>query len=92
MEGTVEKITSPVSLATHMATYLRRYPFVRELFSGSAAAAADMAAKMSRVGLYVFRPETIRYLDNQGGFGNRWKLGIANGKAVGIPVQDEKSL
>jgi hypothetical protein len=92
MEGRVEAITTPVALARHTATYLRRYPFVREFFSGSAAQTADMMAKMSRVGLYVFRPESVRYLDNQGGFGNRWKLGIADGRAVGNPVRDDRSL
>jgi uncharacterized protein YhbP (UPF0306 family) len=92
MEGRVEKIVSPVSLTLYTTTYLRRYPFVRELFSGSAAQAVDITAQMSRVGMYVFRPESIRYLDNQGGFGNRWKLDIVDGKAIGNPVRDGKSL
>jgi uncharacterized protein len=92
MEGRVEAITTPVALAQGTATYLKRHPFVRELFSGAVAVTTDMVAKMSRVRLHVFRPENICYLDNQQGFGNRWKLGIANGRAVGNPVREDKSL
>lgn len=92
MQGRVERIVSPVALASYTATYLRRYPFVRELFSSNATEVSDIASQMSRVGMYLFRPENIRYLDNKGGFGNRWRLDIVDGHGVGMPVRDEKGL
>jgi len=88
MEGRVESIDSSWALAKAIATYLRRYPFVRQFFSDPGSISAELATKMAKVALYVFRPESIRYVNNEAGFGNRWKLEIKDGRAVGEPVKD----
>lgn len=86
MEGTVQTVSSALALAKATATFVRRYPFVREFLGGSPGLAQEIADKMTRVGLYVFRPSSIRYLDNAAGFGTRWKLEIRDGRAIGAPV------
>jgi len=87
MEGIVEPVTGTLAKAKAMAIYLKRYPFVKEFFSDPGALSSQVVSKMTRVSLYVFRPRSIRYLDNQGGFGNRWELRIDGGLAVGEPVR-----
>jgi uncharacterized protein len=87
MEGEVRQITGAMPLARATATYLLRYSFVREFFSDPAALSLGIAEKMAGVALYIFRPQAIRYMDNQGGFGNRWKLEISEGRSVGEPVR-----
>jgi uncharacterized protein len=87
MEGRVQHIIGPVQLVRSTATYLRRYPFVREILSDPTALFPEAAARMAKVALYVFLPHTVRYMDNQGGFGNRWKLELADGRPVGDPVR-----
>lgn len=86
MEGRVEPITAPLALAKATATYLRKYPFVSEFFSDPAAISPTAVKKMAKVALYVFRPDSISYVDNEAGFGTRWKLGIVDGAAAGEPV------
>ncbi len=85
MEGTVEPISSAWALARATAVYLKRYPFVREFFSDPGSISTQVAAKMTKVSLYIFRPDRIFYLNNADGFGNRWKLEIRDGKSVGDP-------
>jgi uncharacterized protein len=87
MEGAVEPVVSAAAKAKATAAYLARYPFVREFLSSPVAISAEVASKMSRVALHVFRPRTIRYLDNEGGFGNRWRLDVCDGQPVGEPVR-----
>lgn len=86
MEGTVLAVSSALALAKATATFLRRYPFVREFLGGSPTLSTEIADKMTRVALYMFRPSSIRYLDNSLGFGTRWKLEIRDGRAIGAPV------
>jgi hypothetical protein len=37
---------------------------------------------MSKVN-FTFRPDAILYLDNEAGFGTRWKLEVEGGKTCG---------
>jgi uncharacterized protein YhbP (UPF0306 family) len=83
MEGTVERVKGVRAQARALTAYLKRYPFAREFLSDPSALSASLARKMAKVALYRFRPTTILYVDNEEGFGTRWKLEIENGKAVG---------
>jgi uncharacterized protein len=88
MEGEVEIISGTTARAKALAIYLKKYPFVREFFSDSAAVSLSVAKKVAGVDLYHFRPKYILYMDNSYGFGNRWKMEIRNGKIVDGPVQE----
>ncbi len=69
MEGRIESINGARARAGALAAYLKRYPFVRDFFSGAAAVSHQVASKVSRVELYAFRPFDIWYVDNEVGFG-----------------------
>ncbi len=88
LEGNVQPITGAVALGRATAAYLKRYPFVRDFLSNPASISIEAVAKISKVALYVFRPTTVRYVDNSVGFGTRWRLEIENGRPVGEPVSD----
>lgn len=87
LEGEITRITSALELTRAGAVYMRRFPFVKEFFSEPASFSAELTAKVSRVGLYVFRPTSVRYVNNEVGFGTRWELEIREGRAVGEPRQ-----
>lgn len=87
MEGRVDALDSTLGLAKAMAIYVKRYPFVKDFLGGSTGFSLEMARKMSRLTLYVFRPGNIYYLDNSVGFGVRWKLEIRKGGSAGSPVR-----
>lgn len=88
LEGSVKPIVGAVALGRATATYLKRYPFVREFLTNPASISREAVAKISKVGLYVFSTRSVRYVDNSAGFGTRWKLEIENGRPVGEPVLD----
>jgi uncharacterized protein len=88
MEGDVKLINGATARAKALATYLKRYPFVREFFSDSAAVSLSVVKKVAGIELYNFRPGRVLYTDNSFGFGNRWKLEIRNGQIVGDPVKE----
>lgn len=81
MEGRVESVSGTVRRAGALAAYLKRYPFVSEFFSG------PLSTKIAKVQLYVFRPEVIHYVNNEEGFGKRWKVDVKDGRAVGTPTR-----
>lgn len=87
MEGFVEPLTSAVDKARATTTYLLRFPFAREFLISPKIISAHVATKMSQVTLHQFRPRIIRYLNNEDGFGNRWKLNIFDGEPVGAPIR-----
>ncbi len=87
LEGRVEKITGARALASATSTYLKRHPFVKEFLSDPAAISSEVAGKMSKIAMYAFRPESIFYVNNEAGFGNRWKLEIKKGRVVSDPIQ-----
>jgi uncharacterized protein len=84
--GSVERITSKAAKAKALASCIGRYPFVREFLADPGYFGASAARKVLGVGLYRLRPTTILYIDNEAGFGTRWKLDVANGRATGEPT------
>ncbi len=86
MEGHVERVGSAVGRAGAIAAFLKRYPFVSEFLSDPLTIGAAVAGKMSRVDPYLFRPRVILYLNNEAGFGKRWRLEVEQGQAVGRAV------
>jgi uncharacterized protein YhbP (UPF0306 family) len=87
MEGKVETLSGAVDRARALATYVKRFPFVTEFFSDPLSIGAETAKKIAKVRLYVFRPEVILYVNNEEGFGKRWRLDVKNGRAVGTPTR-----
>lgn len=83
MEGTIARIIGMRARAGALAAYVKRFPFAGEFLTDPGALSPKIAEKMARVALYIFRPESILYMDNSTGFGTRWKLAIEGGKAVG---------
>jgi uncharacterized protein YhbP (UPF0306 family) len=83
MEGHIHAVTTAKGKARAISTYLKRHPFVSEFLSDPLSIGAQVAKKMSKVELYFFRPDAILYLDNEAGFGTRWKLEVEGGKASG---------
>lgn len=88
MEGTARKLDGPIEVAKATATYLRRYPFVSQFLKAPETISEQVIGKMSDVSLYVFQPESIRYLDNSAGFGVRWSIRLESGRPCGEPVRD----
>ncbi len=86
MEGVVEPVTAVMQRARAMSSYFRRYPFVSEFFADPVSIGAGVAAKIAKVQLYVFRPDVILYVNNEEGFGKRWRLDVEGGLAVGAPT------
>jgi len=83
MEGHIHAVNTAKGKARAISTYLKRHPFVSEFLSDPLSISAKVAKKMSKVELYFFRPDAILYLDNEAGFGTRWKLEVEGGKASG---------
>jgi uncharacterized protein YhbP (UPF0306 family) len=83
MEGHIHAVTTAKGKARAISTYLKRHPFVSEFLSDPLSISAKVAKKMSKVELYFFRPDAILYLDNEAGFGTRWKLEVEGGEASG---------
>jgi uncharacterized protein YhbP (UPF0306 family) len=83
MEGHIHAVTTAKGKARAISTYLKRHPFVSEFLSDPLSISAKVAKKMSKVELYFFQPAAILYLDNEAGFGTRWKLEVEGGKASG---------
>jgi uncharacterized protein YhbP (UPF0306 family) len=87
MEGRVAVVHGTVARTRALATYLKRYPFAREFLADPKGISGAIAKKMTKVALYVFRPEKILYLDNEAGFGTRWMVEVKDGRPVGDPVR-----
>jgi len=83
IRGHIQAVTRAKGKARAISTYLKRHPFVSEFLSDPLSISAQVAKKMSKVELYFFRPDAILYLDNEAGFGTRWKLEVEGGKACG---------
>jgi uncharacterized protein YhbP (UPF0306 family) len=89
MEGHIESVTTAQAKARVISTYLKRHPFVSEFFSEPLSISAEVAKKMSKVQLYLFRPDTILYLDNAIRFGTRWQLEVREGRGFGFTRDPE---
>jgi uncharacterized protein len=86
MEGGVERVKGVAAKAGATASYLKRYPFAKEFLSDPKGISPTVVTKMTKIGLHVFRPVLIRYVNNEAGFGTRWELSIREGRAIGDPV------
>ena len=86
MEGRVERVTGVAAKARATATYLKRYPFAKEFLSDPSSISPKVFRKMAKIGLHVFRPNLIRYIDNEEGFGVRRELSIRDGQVTGDTV------
>jgi uncharacterized protein len=86
LEGLVQPLSTPTARVRAITSYVKRHPFVREFLSDPLSIGAQVAKKIAKVDLYVFRPDAILYVNNEAGFGTRWKLEVKQGKAVGAPV------
>ncbi len=84
MEGRIHSVTGPKAKARAISTYVKRHPFVREFVSDPLSISSEIARKMTKVNLYFFRPDAILYLNNEAGFGTRWKLEVEGGRASGL--------
>jgi len=89
MEGIVERMQSPAAVVKALASYVQRHPFVKELLKDPRTLAGEFIGKSSRVQLFMFRPETIHYLDNSLGLGSRWMQQLRNGVRWGDPVLEK---
>ncbi|MFH0823523.1 MAG: pyridoxamine 5'-phosphate oxidase family protein [Pseudomonadota bacterium] len=85
MEGRIEQIGSVMDKAKALAVFLKKYPFVKRFLSDPAGFSADVAKKTAGVALYFFRPSSIYFVNNEFGFGSRWKMEFREGKPVGVP-------
>jgi len=84
MEGRAAVVTGLTAKARAMAAYFAKFPFVEDLL----AAPGEAARRMGKVSVHVFRPTTIRYLDNGLGFGARWLLRLQDGRPAGPPERE----
>jgi uncharacterized protein YhbP (UPF0306 family) len=89
MEGRIESVTTAQAKARAISTYLKRHPFVSEFFSEPLSISAEVAKKMFKVQLYLFRPDTILYIDNAIRFGTRWQLEVREGRGFGFTRDPE---
>jgi len=79
MEGTAVPVEGAAAKARGLAAYLRKFPFVNELFANPALT----ARKLGGAAMYVFTPARIRYVDNAAGFGARRTARIERGAIQG---------
>ncbi len=86
MEGRVERVKGVADRAKATAIYLKRYPFAKEFLTDPGGISPKVVKKMAKICLHVFRPDLIRYVNNEAGFGTRWELSIREGQVTGDPV------
>ena len=86
MEGRAAPVAGIAAKARAMAAYFVKFPFVKDLL----ASPGEAARRMGQVSVHVFRPATIRLIDNGPGFGTRWLLRLEAGRPVGPPERENK--
>jgi hypothetical protein len=74
MSGKAQRIRSAALSLKATAAYLKRFPFMREIFPGDPT--ADRHAFFSHFDacLYALHPSVICYVDNRAGFGTRRRV------------------
>jgi len=85
MEGHAREAEGMAAKARSMAAWARKYPFAAELFAGG----TELAGAMASVRAHVFRPTSIRLVDNARGFGQRIAMRLEEGRLTGLPGPDE---
>ncbi|MBI4318934.1 MAG: pyridoxamine 5'-phosphate oxidase family protein [Chloroflexi bacterium] len=74
LEGTAHLVTGRLERAKATALYLRKYPFVSELFSSPGKVGKAVFSKVSATTLYKIVPSRIFFIDNEKSFGQREEL------------------
>lgn len=80
LEGRAERLRSLKLQARFWEVYLKKFPFVKQFFSGSGQAGGlrDMLkTKLTGIRLYRIVPPTVYYIDNSRGFGHRERLDLS---------------
>jgi uncharacterized protein len=76
MAGTVAAVGTGPRAAAILAAYLIRFPFVKTMAGAAGRMGPADFFNLFRVKLYIFRPETILYMDNSISFGFRQPLSL----------------
>lgn len=86
MEGRAAVVPGLTAKGRAMAAYFAKFPFVKDLLE----APGEAAKRLAGVSVHVFRPTTIRSIDNGPGFGTRWLLRLEDGRLAGPPQRENK--
>ncbi|GFK96130.1 hypothetical protein NNJEOMEG_04005 [Fundidesulfovibrio magnetotacticus] len=81
MEGEAREAQGTAAKARALAAYVRRYPFAAALLAGG----GEAAARLAKVRAHVFRPRSIRLVDNARGFATRYAMRVEDGLWQGEP-------
>jgi uncharacterized protein YhbP (UPF0306 family) len=76
LEGRCEPVRTPREYLRAWRAYVGKFPFVRDLFRGSAKLDAGMTSKLLRTQMYALTVERLFYLDNRRGFGRRREVTV----------------
>ncbi|MCG8473633.1 MAG: pyridoxamine 5'-phosphate oxidase family protein [Desulfobacterales bacterium] len=77
MRGTIEKAGISKTASIAFASYIKRFDFLNQLFSGHALKSLDtFLSHEKKVSWYRFKPHEIWYIENQSGFGTRVKIDL----------------
>lgn len=76
MAGTVAVVRAGARAAAILAAYLARFPFVKDMAGVAGRMGPADFFNLFRVRLYMFRPETIFYMDNSIAFGFRQPVSL----------------
>jgi hypothetical protein len=76
MAGTVAAVRAGSRAAAILAAYLVRFPFVKNMTGVAGRMRSADFFKQFHVNLYIFRPETILYMDNSIAFGFRQPVSL----------------
>jgi len=71
MSGKIQPVSEKMEAAQAIGAYLRKFPFVKNFFSGLSEMTLNDFSRHLNAGLYVFLPESIFFMDNAVEFGFR---------------------
>jgi len=74
MSGQVQEVTSGLAALHPIASYLKKYPFVKEFLAFDQSFDLEAFSKRFKVGFYRFTPDLVYYLDNGIEFGFREEI------------------
>ncbi len=74
--GRVEPVEGAAAQAVALATYLAKFPLVKDFFQAPQKMGKAIADKMGRVAPYMLLAETLYITDNTAGFGNRQEYAL----------------
>lgn len=76
LEGTAQRVRSPIEKTKALTLYLAKFPFVKDLIPSPAKMLSQMvvSGKPFTFEVYKIVPKHLFYLDNEKGFSNREEL------------------